>query len=60
MSELIDLHRAKERFKLFASEIGHIAFLPIRNDILIYCNGQKKAEKCVEATIKPEALIKKI
>lgn len=60
MNELMDLHRAKERFKLFASEIGHIAFAPIRSDVLVYCNGQKKAEKCVEATIKPETLIKKI
>jgi hypothetical protein len=54
------LHRAKERFKVFVGEIKELALTPIRDDILLYCDGQKKSEKCLEAPIRLESLLKKI
>jgi hypothetical protein len=45
---------------VFVGEIKELALTPIRDDILLYCDGQKKSEKCLEAPIRLESLLKKI
>jgi hypothetical protein len=45
---------------VFAEEIRELAYTPIREDILQYCDGQRKSEKCIEGFSTPEALLRKI
>ena len=58
--ELGQLHRAKERFRAFVEEIGQLAETPVREDVLAYCEGQRKSEKCLEGAVRPEGLLRKI
>jgi hypothetical protein len=32
----------------------------VREDVLAYCDGQRKSEKCLEGAVRPEGLLRKI
>jgi hypothetical protein len=41
-------------------EIGELAETAVREDVLAYCDGQRKSEKCLEGGLRPEGLLRKI
>jgi len=41
-------------------EIGQLAEIPVREDVLAYFDGQSKSEKCSVGAVRPEGLLRKI